>query len=314
MLWSWTDNDRIQWQQHARGTDVLFSAWVSIAIQAFAEESAFHAHTPAGADPSEWFRGQMEQYRPFFCGSPTDPEVREASRRVGFAHIQAHVLPSWYVSLYNLIFDAYHVLESEGTPVPLPPLDLVRRRWLADMKSSLDTYEVAMSSKMAALHDLALTDPLTGLLNRRGFWDRVALDIERGVHQAVFVLMDIDHFKRLNDHHGHPFGDRVLAQFATLAEVLSATADALGRLGGDEFGLWIPNAEGPGAVSQRLQTLAETLMVDSQATFSGGIATFPHHGKTVEHLYHEADGALYQAKQAGRHCYAVAGETQPYPF
>lgn len=304
IIGDWTDEDRDQWLTLGPEIEAVYAAWVDKAGDAFAHDPTLRERL-TGTHDAAWFRAHLEQYLPVFRSSPDAPAMRDASRRVGFAHIQSHVLPSSYVGLYNLMFDAYHSLEAS---VPdLPALRLVRRRWLADVKTVLDTYEVAVSGKIAALNDLALTDPLTGLTNRRGFWKRVAYDIDHGIHEAIFVVIDIDHFKAFNDANGHPAGDLLLQTFAALSQQYVGSGDILARLGGDEFAWWSVDSTDLDALSDRLASLATALKSHRPVTFSVGAAQFPRDGADIEPLYGAADMALYRAKNGGRNRFAVAG-------
>ena len=312
-MWDWTLEDQHQWLTANEGVNALYSAWVDQAVDAFSRDPMMHERMPASHDAA-WFRSQLERYRVVFCGSPDAPLVREASRAVGFAHIKAHVLPSWYVGLYNLIFDAYHALEQQRNVPSLPTLTLVRRRWLADVKTVLDTYDVAMAGKIEALSDLALTDPLTGLLNRRGFWDRVTYDVDHGIHNAVFILIDIDRFKTFNDTHGHPAGDLILQTFADLCRTAVPPNSALSRLGGDEFAWWVVNPPSLDVLRQRLASIASICRAEHHLTFSAGLARHPRDGSDINPLYTAADSALYRAKHGGRNRFALPGVTDLYPL
>lgn len=312
-MWDWTQDDQQQWLTRENGVNALYSAWVDRAVDAFSQDPAIQERLSARHDAG-WFRSQLERYRPVFCGSPGTPDVREASRAVGFAHIKAHVLPSWYVALYNLIFDAYHTLEDKPNIPPLPPLSLVRRRWVADVKTVLDTYDVAMAGKIDALNDLALTDPLTGLLNRRGFWGRVTYDIDHGIHNAAFILVDLDFFKTFNDTYGHPAGDLLLRAFADLCQKSVPAGSALSRLGGDEFGWWVAETTNLDKLRERLASLAKIAHAQHYPTFSVGLARYPRDGADIDPLYEAADAALYRAKHGGRNRYALPGVPELYPL
>ncbi len=312
MFGQWTEGDTAQWTICAAGVDALYTEWVAQAVDLAQQESAILTTLPPGTEVSIWLHDHLEQHRGAFCGSPSDPAVREAARRVGFAHITAHVLPSWYISLYNLMFAAYHALESGPTPPQFPSLAILRRRWLADMEVTLDTYAVAVTTQVTDLSNLALTDPLTGLFNRRGFWQRVTYDIDHGVHHAAFLLLDLDHFKAVNDQHGHPAGDEVLKQLAALEQASARSSDALARLGGDEFAWWVIGITDAGALHQRLKGISDDLRHHQGPTFSVGAAWYPESGCDVAQLYQRADEALYQAKRGGRECLTIAGQSQIY--
>ena len=160
------------------------------------------------------------------------------------------------------------------------------------------------------LERLARFDTLTGLLNRRSILERVTDAIHhvrryRG-HLSVLML-DIDHFKRVNDHQGHVVGDRVLATIATLLQQGLRQADVVGRYGGEEFLVVLPHTACAAAshVAERMRRLvAATPMLDATGchfpiTISLGVAEWLH-GDTEDSLISRADAALYAAKNAGR--------------
>jgi diguanylate cyclase (GGDEF)-like protein len=148
-----------------------------------------------------------------------------------------------------------------------------------------------------ALIRVSRADPLTGCLNRRGFEERAVAEIDsasrRGGQGAVLVL-DIDHFKPVNDRYGHAVGDEVLCWVvATLAKVIRPV-DAIGRLGGDEFGVLFADIDPPDALkcSERIN-----LALSERAPSSIGIAMFPLDGETLEQLTRKADHRLYTSRQ-----------------
>ena len=156
----------------------------------------------------------------------------------------------------------------------------------------------------------ALHDALTGLPNRTLFRDRIehAMDTAgRGDRSAAVMLIDLDHFKEINDTLGHHAGDRLLQQVARRLSESLREGDTVARLGGDEFGVLLPALERPGDASVVAGTLLSrlrepfsieglTLEVDG----SIGIASAPEHGTGVEQLIQRADIAMYAAKEGGR--------------
>lgn len=293
---------------------MIFSAWCDIATEAVCADAPMMAVFPQTTNPQAWFRAHLESYRPVFCGSPQDQNNADAARRVGFAHISAHVLPSWYVGLYNLLFSAYHAIADLPAHPDLPSVLTVRRRWLHDIRITLDTYDVALTLQIQTLHDISLTDPLTALFNRRGFWTRIQLDIDQGITSAAFVLIDLDRFKSINDSSGHIYGDQVLRSFGSCQQTLTRTGDTVGRLGGDEFSWWVVDIAAFSPLHERLQMLAATCRREAHVNFSAGVAWYPQDGETPELLYHAADKALYHAKESGRSCCALANNPTVYPF
>lgn len=150
---------------------------------------------------------------------------------------------------------------------------------------------------------LAHTDPLTGLGNHRSFHERLERELARSKatgRPLTLCLLDIDTFKTVNDRHGHPVGDRVLAEVASL---LRHGGEAF-RLGGDEFALVLPGrSDGDGvavaeAVMERLSGL--TFAHGGEVTLSAGVAGYPQHGVDRDELVRVADSALYWAKEHGK--------------
>ncbi|MBN1239905.1 MAG: GGDEF domain-containing protein [Gammaproteobacteria bacterium] len=153
----------------------------------------------------------------------------------------------------------------------------------------------------------AMTDALTGLGNRRWMHEMFTRELQRGARDGsalCLMMVDIDNFKRFNDHYGHIAGDRVLAAAAaTLREYLRPT-DLIARFGGDEFAILLP-ATRPEDAERTARRIREELIQRSPAslpapvTISVGI-TDARDGDSVEAMVHRADAAMYRAKDAGR--------------
>jgi len=184
-------------------------------------------------------------------------------------------------------------------------------RRLADLASEQERTKLQ-------LVELADRDPLTGLMNRRRFHAELGRWIQHAVRyrRALSLLfIDVDQFKYVNDTLGHAAGDRFLAEIAaTLARDMRDT-DVLGRIGGDEFAVLLPETprEGANLVAQRLlYSLHDAdFTIQNQrlhASASIGIATCPDHGQDVETLLTRADLAMYRAKQNGRNRFHVFGD------
>jgi diguanylate cyclase (GGDEF)-like protein len=158
---------------------------------------------------------------------------------------------------------------------------------------------------------LASTDPLTGAYNRRTFLELFEKELSRARRfetSLSVVMLDIDHFKRINDDHGHLVGDRVLQRFADIVRAELRKEDILVRYGGEEFCVLVPDVAGPGAVTLagriRAAVAREPFMVDGIAirlTISAGVAARIDEGpEDVDRLVNRADEALYMAKRHGR--------------
>ncbi len=173
------------------------------------------------------------------------------------------------------------------------------------------TTHLLVALENARLYELAITDGLTGLTIRRYFSARLREELDRArryVQPFSLLMIDIDHFKRVNDSHGHPAGDMVLRGLAhRLKEALRST-DLLSRWGGEELTVLLP-----GQSPEQGRTVAEKLRQEVaarpfsisdgqtiQVTISIGVAAFPDHGPDADELVAAADKTLYAAKQAGR--------------
>ncbi|MEJ2319139.1 MAG: sensor domain-containing diguanylate cyclase, partial [Gemmatimonadales bacterium] len=164
---------------------------------------------------------------------------------------------------------------------------------------------------------LAITDPLTGLHNRRYFVDRLEKHLaraERYGERLGLLLLDSDHLKAVNDRHGHHAGDRVLHRIAGALRGILRNSDEVARIGGDEFAVLMLQADEPLAVgiARRFkEQLCEAVLTSEtgdaiQVSCSAGIALFPDDGADAKALLRAADRALYSAKARGRGEISVA--------
>jgi diguanylate cyclase (GGDEF)-like protein len=158
------------------------------------------------------------------------------------------------------------------------------------------------------LAEAASSDPLTGLLNRRGFREHAGKEMARARRYDVplsIVVADLDHFKALNDTFGHRSGDDALSAFAALCRANTRPFDLIARMGGEEFAFLLPNtAEAEAAITAdrvRRAMHAQLASPDGNpVTASFGVAAHPDHGADLETLLANADRALYVAKSRGR--------------
>ena len=153
-----------------------------------------------------------------------------------------------------------------------------------------------------SLREAAATDSLTGLTNHRAFFRRLEEELRRAArigYPVSLLLLDLDHFKRYNDEHGHPAGDQVLRQVAEILMTQRRVTDTCARYGGEEFAMIFPGTR-PADVEAIAQNLSHRLRLGTGLGFSAGIATFPDHGASPRDLVEAADAALYRAKEEGR--------------
>lgn len=166
-------------------------------------------------------------------------------------------------------------------------------------------------SLIAKLEQQANQDSLTRLNNRRYFIEKGELEFERARrmnYNIVILMVDIDYFKKINDLNGHKVGDLVLQHFSTLLQQVLRRTDLIGRMGGEEFAIILPNVleENALEVAEKLRSLVENTPVDVPSgqkinyTISIGVYSSNITNVTVEEFLNEADKALYQAKNSGR--------------
>jgi len=186
-------------------------------------------------------------------------------------------------------------------------------------------YQMAATLKhfqrFSSVKTMAIYDTLTTLYNRRYLEERLVVEAQKsfyGGSSLSLVMVDIDHFKKVNDTFGHTEGDKVLQEIASLLKTSVRKKDTVARYGGEEFILVLPDAvvEEANMIAERIRRLVEkTLFEVGQAhiniTVSLGISNFPgHHPKSKEDLVRMADQALYDAKRGGRNRVCVFSPVQ----
>jgi diguanylate cyclase (GGDEF)-like protein len=166
------------------------------------------------------------------------------------------------------------------------------------------------------LQTLAAIDPLTGLYNRRQFESLARAELgrsQRYMRPCSFLMIDIDHFKRVNDTFGHEMGDWVLKTVATVLATARREADVVARFGGEEFVIMLPETTPAAAatVAERIRSLvsAHSMTIGDttlNVTISAGVGEVTASSASIEAVLRDADRALYEAKQTGRNRVCVA--------
>lgn len=178
---------------------------------------------------------------------------------------------------------------------------IVARQFSLEIKKAL-LYET--------VQELSITDGLTDLFVRRYFMEMLKEEFERSARHKFklsFLMIDLDHFKECNDKYGHLVGDVVLREVAKVLKQNLREIDPMGRYGGEEFSVLLPETDNKGAllVGERLRRAVDAKIFKAydevlKITISAGVSTFPDGVATVEDLIEKADQALYEAKQQGR--------------
>ena len=186
---------------------------------------------------------------------------------------------------------------------------LVRLEIATDITDKKHVEEELMAAKKYA-EELSRHDELTGLKNRRAFFEQGKQILEQSKrfrHPISMIMMDIDHFKSINDNHGHSVGDMVLRAVAKPLQRMVREIDIVARMGGEEFTFMLPETglEEATSLAERLRSEIEALAVENNGhqiriTASFGVVTCKDGDKDIEALLTEADDALYLAKKNGR--------------
>lgn len=169
----------------------------------------------------------------------------------------------------------------------------------------------------------AITDALTGLYNRRYFFEKAREDAHKAIkhHSPISIfIFDIDHFKKYNDMHGHPEGDYLLKELSRILKENSREGDVTARYGGEEFIVLMPDTDKEGAVvyGEKIRKVIESYPFRHREkqplgylSVSGGVASFPFDGSSIEAVIRCADEALYESKRSGRN---MITRYEPFQF
>ena len=194
----------------------------------------------------------------------------------------------------------------------ISPLRLTTRSKKTVIKGAVVSHANITDRKLIEIDyaRLAATDPLTSLPNRRFFDELCQLDLNRFLRfggVSSLLMIDLDHFKSINDTHGHAAGDEVLRRVSELGKSVIRTGDLLARWGGEEFVCLLPGTDEAGAtiIAEKLRSAVEVSEIvvagkTIQVTASVGVSTFDKEDQNVDRVLLRADKALYRAKREGR--------------
>jgi diguanylate cyclase (GGDEF)-like protein len=225
--------------------------------------------------------------------------------------------PSIDPRLATMLPDARNLLIvplfAEGNPIGVVALERGGgarhiRRWAVSMVHQFASHGALALHNGWLLEEvrrMAETDPLTELANRRVFHRSLERELARAARsgqQVSLLILDADHFKDYNDRFGHRAGDELLQSLARALAEHSRAFDTVARYGGEEFAVILPecSVEEALSVAERLRLVASGLEGRAPVTLSGGVATYPVHGRDSAALIEAADAALYESKRTGR--------------
>jgi len=242
---------------------------------------------------------------------------RDGAWTVHPLEVDVEIKPAWYQTWW---FDVLKIL---GAVLAVAAVVAVRLRYVQQRSQELERLVEQRTRELTQLQhqleELAYSDALTALPNRRMFGDycrRMIAASERQGAGFALLLIDLDHFKQVNDTLGHGAGDALLVETARRLRAVAREADVVARLGGDEFAILLADAALPSAVDHACQRILESFGApvlhegsEMRTSPSIGAALFPMDGTTQDELYKSADFALYEAKRAGRGTWRFAPGT-----
>ena len=230
--------------------------------------------------------------------------------------VDVDIQPAWYQTWW---FDLLKIL---GALLAVAAVVAVRVRYVQQRSQELERLVEQRTQELTQLQhqleELAYSDALTALPNRRMFGDwcrQMIASCERQDSGFALLLIDLDHFKQVNDTLGHDAGDAMLVETARRLRAIARKADVVARLGGDEFAILLADAAVPSAVDiacgRIIDAFNEPILHDGhemRTSPSIGVALFPRDGATQDALYKSADLALYEAKRSGRRTWRFASQ------
>jgi len=263
----------------------------------------------------QWFKSQIGMSD---CESPKGPAFCNVAIREAAPLVVPDALADERFFQNPLVLGEPRIRFYAGVPLSAPGGQIIGTLCAMDQSPrSFDAQELATLSDLAGivmneleLRTLAATDGLTGALCRRAFKDEgaraLALALRHG-HDLSCIAFDLDHFKAVNDNHGHAVGDLVLSESVAACRARLRKSDLVGRIGGEEFAVLLPHAGRKDAMEiaekmrgaiARLQVAGRSGRVNASASF--GVATLDRSASGIDALLRRADTALYAAKEDGR--------------
>ena len=208
--------------------------------------------------------------------------------------------------------------ESESKGFSMGALDFIRKPFRADVLLRRVSNILRTIEQVQGLKKAAVTDPMTGLLNKSSSQEEV--DILAKSSTGALMMIDLDSFKPVNDIYGHDMGDKVLIRFSEILRSAIRSTDLAGRIGGDEFVIFCKNIDSEDVIADKSRWINEQILLSAKELMgqdmtiplgaSIGCAFAPDDGKDFLTLFKKADKALYDVKHNGKHGYKIYSDTK----
>lgn len=257
-----------------------------------------------GKDPMEVFREWPQLLQRFFFMEYHREEVEIPGNPIRTFEVISTPIFSEGGKLEGRVILAYDITERKKL-----------ENQLTSANHALQTQLEENERLRVQLQEQAVRDPLTGVFNRRYFTEALESQTARAIRESApysLIILDVDHFKKVNDTYGHKCGDEVLKSLATFLVDNTRRSDIVCRFGGEEFVVLMPDAAEKDAhdraelFRKQFEALSHSYEnTQVKATFSAGVASFPIHGGSGEALLAAADEALYRSKAGGRNRVSV---------
>ena len=248
---------------------------------------------------------QLSYFEDLLSGN-YDREYLLSRLSVGYVHVQLNIVPLWYIGAYNRYIEEIRSIVRSYGENEMETIRSILKVIMLDIILTLESYHYTKYKLQEELKRLVVTDDLTGIFNRRKLEEIMQFEMERSsrLKKPLSMLMiDIDHFKKVNDVYGHDVGDEVLASLAKLISKGLRKTDYFFRFGGEEFVIFLPDTSIAVAkkIAKRIITEVRNHSFDraGRITVSIGVAEYKKTDNKDSFLK-RADEKLYEAKNAGR--------------
>ncbi len=248
---------------------------------------------------------QLAYFEQLFSGE-YDEEYMLSRLHVGYVHVALNIVPLWYIGAFNNYLQGIKKLVDVYAEDKSATFQSITKMIMLEIVITMESYHYTKYKLQEELKKIAITDDLTGVFNRRKLEEVMCYEMDsahRKKHALSILMLDIDHFKQVNDTYGHQTGDAVLIETARLIRACLRESDYVIRYGGEEFLACLPktplHTAADIADGLRRRIAEHIFSTAGQITVSIGIAEYAY-GESRETYIRRADKQLYAAKQSGR--------------